>query len=268
MKTILFPLLAIATTLGCGATTDRKPPSPIQTGTAPIGPGSGNCSNSSTKLRTRSIPGAAAMTTGAYFTLAQANPLTYDKHVVKTISNSCLECHSETSKKQPPILDSYDQVKRTALQSLSAMKGGTMPPPTGTNNPNATEISLFQKWITDGMYLGADPVRSNQTTEGTAYNNAIRDFLGKHCISCHKADGSQPPALTSYDHAVAAGSESLKALKAGTMPPKTGKNDAFVTLFQEWSDKSFPLVAVGVSSGNNGNGGNSGGEQPEIDPCQ
>jgi hypothetical protein len=134
--------------------------------------------------------------------------------------------------------------------------------------PNHAEITAFSKWITDGLLLGADPDRPDAVPSGTAYNNAVRDILRENCVSCHKADGSQLPVLTSYDKAAAAGSKALKRLEAGTMPPRSVKNEKWIKTFTLWSTKEFPLLGDGsedpIVNPGDGTGDN---DTAESDPC-
>jgi hypothetical protein len=176
-----------------------------------------------------------------------------------------LECHSEKTKKQKPLLDTFDQVKAHSAASLQQIKSGKMPPAAGTNKPNAAEIKDFEKWVTDGTLLGLDPERTSTTASGTAYNNSIRDLLKEACVSCHKADGSQLPILTSFDKAAAAGKASTNQVRAGTMPPNSAKKQATIDKFQSWSDAGFPLTGLGSASGSSED--SSGTTPGTTSPC-
>jgi mono/diheme cytochrome c family protein len=175
--------------------------------------------------------------------------VTFSHDIRKIIQNSCIECHSASKKNQEPLMDTYDQVRRVAVRSLTQMKSDSMPPQTASNRPNSGEIELYGQWITDGTLYGLDPTRENDPPPGTAYNNAIRDFLGENCISCHKADNSQPPVLTNYDAAFKAASSSLAQLTAGKMPPKVEFDSKSVALFTEWKRANYQLSADTTSAG-------------------
>lgn len=96
---------------------------------------------------------------------------TFYQHIQPLMQTHCTGCHVEDSI-APFTLDTFDEVRATAILSHATMEAGTMPPwpPAddcgtfrGRRGMDSEEIALFKEWIDRGMVAG-DP--ANAVTVG------------------------------------------------------------------------------------------------------
>ncbi len=101
---------------------------------------------------------------------------------------------------------------------------------------------------------GASPTKA-AIDDGVTYSSAIAPLIGSKCRSCHKADGSAPFALETYEQVKAFASLSRDRITARKMPPWGAINDEDCDVTRPWkgnlglSEQEIDLFASWVARG-------------------
>ncbi len=142
----------------------------------------------------------------------------------------CVLCHSGASAPLGLRLDSLEGLRAGSQRGpvalagkpqdselLLRLSGARQPrmPMTGPPWLSAAEMSLFERWIADGLPAGAEPAAAApaplaQTVDGPVTWTQVAPILARRCSKCHATQGLMGPPpeglrLTSHAEALASG---------------------------------------------------------------
>lgn len=85
-------------------------------------------------------------------------PVSYLTYVRPIVEATCLNCHSKTksgdARNGAPVLinfDTYEQMKKFAVDANELMQAGVMPPPSSRYQLTERDLAIIELWIADGL---------------------------------------------------------------------------------------------------------------------
>lgn len=182
----------------------------------------------------------------------------FENTILPLLSSSCAYsgCHDAASHEDDVILDSYTNIFSTGeikpgdpsdskLYKVITESGGDVMPPPPNSPLTPAQISLINKWITQGALNNrCDECDSSDVK----YSNQVLSILNNNCVSCHNGSSASGGVHLDSYAGVKAQADNGKLFgvinhSSGfkIMPPSGNKiSDCNVRIIKKWIDDGAP----------------------------
>lgn len=165
------------------------------------------------------------------------NNTSYTKDIQPLLKKKCTSCHAGN---QAPDLSGYEGAKKSANAIYRTVKAGSMPT-AKQDRLTSSQEALIKSWI-DGGLKKTIGNSGDSTAALVSYDSWVKDYLKKHCISCHGSK-SDDGDFSTYSQAAKAAGRIYESMDEGSMP-KGGKAEASAkSKMKSWLNSGAPEQA-------------------------
>lgn len=198
--------------------------------------------------------------TQAPIELCDPNKVYFEQDISPILQSNCAKsgCHDATTRAEGLNLTTYNGVMKIVKSSnasgsklhkviTTSDPGDLMPPPPSTTL-TADQISLIDKWISQGAKNEICENSATCDTTNMSFATDIQPIINTNCIGCHSSSGGTSGGydLTTYTgvkSAVTASKLYASVAQNGAavaMPPASKLNQCKIDQIKSWIDAGAP----------------------------